>query len=310
MVTLCRPLNAQRTTSRRQRLRPPLVGEFLIVLILVKVYDIVRSLADTREYEALQHGRDVLNLEVFLHLDVEHSLNHLLTRSSILTDLAAGWYQFVHLSVTLAVLACCYRWRPDIYRRARNSLVLVNLMGLVVFWLYPVAPPRLLPGLGFLDANAIAGFGQGPTGPVSPDMFAAMPSLHLAWATWTVIVVRKLMRDHQRLQRLAPGYAMVTAMVVVVTANHYLLDVVAGIAVCLIASIAAGLIRSPGSIGAIGRAWAWGRKWRTGRRGGPGSEIGRPVTADPGDLVTANLDQDSDRAQIAAGGGNHSGLRA
>jgi hypothetical protein len=169
-------------------------------------------------------------------------VNRWLTSSPLLTDAAAGWYQFAHLTITLAALAGCYRWRPDIYRRARNSLVLMNVVGLAVFWLYPVAPPRLLPGLGFIDADALAGLGQGPAGPISPNLYGAMPSLHLAWATWTVIVLQYLLHEHPRLRRLAPAHAVITAVVVVATANHFVLDVVAGIAVCLVTSTATGLI--------------------------------------------------------------------
>ena len=224
------------------RVRPLLVGELLVVLALVKVYDVVRSFAAARPDAALRHGADVLLLETHLHVDLERSVNHWLSTVTVLADLAAGWYQFVHLLVTLTVLACCYWRRPDIYRRARNSLVLVNLVGLAVFWLYPVAPPRLLPGAGFLDIDAIAGFGQGPKGPISPDMFGAMPSLHLAWATWTVIVARQLLREHEWPRRLVPGYAAVTGFVVVATANHYLMDVVAGIAVSLVCARVTGLI--------------------------------------------------------------------
>src|ERR1700761_8826876 len=111
---------------RSRRGRPHLLGELLVVLVLVKVYDVVRSFAATRESTALKHGRSVLSLEQHLHLDVEHQLNHWLLRSRILTDAAAGWYQFIHLTITLVVLGCCYWWRADVYRRARNSLVLIN----------------------------------------------------------------------------------------------------------------------------------------------------------------------------------------
>jgi hypothetical protein len=240
-MTLLAPL---RRVPVRRRDRPSLVGELLVVLILVKVYDLVRSFAATRQSEAETHGRDVLTLEGHLHLDLERPVNHWLTSSSLLTDAAAGWYQFAHLTITLVALACCYRWRSDIYRRARNSLVLMNVVGLAVFWLYPVAPPRLLPGLGFIDADALAGLGQGPAGPISPNLYGAMPSLHLAWATWTVIVLQCLLHERPRLKRLAPAHAVITAFVVVATANHFVLDVVAGIAVCLVTSLTTGLIGS------------------------------------------------------------------
>jgi hypothetical protein len=234
------------------RARPHLIGELLVVLVLVKVYDAVRSLSPARQGQAIEHGRDILSLETTTHIDVERVINHALTGSHFLTELAAGWYQFTHLTVTLTVLACCYWWRPDLYRPARSSLVAVNLIGLVIFWLYPVAPPRLLPGLGFIDADLLAGYGLGPAGPISANLFAAMPSLHLAWATWTVIVVRKMLVNRPWPRRLAPVYATTTGVVVVATANHYLLDVVAGIAVCLAASWATGLIRvSPSGAVAI-----------------------------------------------------------
>jgi hypothetical protein len=231
--------------ARPARARPYLIGELLVVLALVKFYDAVRSLAPSRQREAVAHGRDILSLETDMHLDIERVVNHALTGSRMLTELAAGWYQFTHLGVTLTALACCYRWRPDLYRPARNSLVAVNLIGLVIFWLYPVAPPRLLPGLGFLDADLMAGYGLGPAGPVSANLFAAMPSLHLAWATWTVIVVRKMLITRRWPRRLVPVYAGITSLVVVATANHYLLDVAAGIAVCLLASWATGLTSAP-----------------------------------------------------------------
>lgn len=239
--------------ARVARARPRLIGELLIVLVLVGIYDFVRRLAPTREAEAMAHGRGILRLEAVLRLDVELAFNRFLTGSRALTELAAGWYQFAHLTVTLTVLACCYVWRPELYRSARNSLVVVNVIGLVVFWAFPVAPPRLLPGLDFIDAGVLAGYGSGPAGPIPADQFAAMPSLHVAWATWTVIVLRAMLIARPWPRRLIPAYAALTSLVVVVTANHYLLDVVAGIAVGLIASGVTGLTTasSPGPVGGI-----------------------------------------------------------
>src|ERR1019366_347844 len=79
-----------------------------------------------------------------------------------------------------------YIWwcRPDIYRRLRNDLVLANLIGFVVFWAYPVAPPRMMAG--FVDVVVKAG-GLGAWHGASikhADQFAAMPSMHLGYAVW------------------------------------------------------------------------------------------------------------------------------
>jgi PAP2 superfamily protein len=216
------------------------VGELLVVLVLVRIYDSIRSLAATREADALSHGWSILSLESPFDLDFDLTLNRWLIRSELLTDLAGLWYQFAHLTVTMSVLACCFRYRPDIYRRARNSLILVNVVGLVVFWLYPVAPPRLLPGSGFVDTTAA--FWQEAARQVSANEFAALPSLHLAWATWSVLVARQLLHNSPWPRRLAPIHGVITALVVVATANHYVIDVVAGIAVCLLCATTTGLI--------------------------------------------------------------------
>jgi hypothetical protein len=226
--------------ARQRRERPLLVGELLVVLVLVKIYDLIRSLASTREADAMSHGWSILALESPFDIDFDLAVNHWLIRSDLLTDLAGYWYQFAHLTVTMTVLACCFRYRPDIYRRARTSLILVNVVGLIVFWLYPVAPPRLLPGSGFVDTTAA--FWEEAAKQVSANEFAALPSLHLAWATWSVLVARQLLRNRPWPRRLAPVHALITAFVVVATANHYVIDVLAGIAVCLLCATATGLI--------------------------------------------------------------------
>jgi hypothetical protein len=222
--------------------RPHLIGELFIVIVLIKVYDYIRSLAAVRGGPALEHGRDVLSIERVLRLDVERAGNGWLTDHDVLSLGAAYWYQFAHISVTLTVLAWCYISSPTIYRRARNALVATNLVGMTVFFFLPVMPPRLLPGAGYIDSVAAAGFGSSHGGPVEADQYAAMPSLHLAWAVWTSLVAVALLRRYRG--RLSSHfYPAVTAVVVVVTANHYVLDVLAGVAVALGTTWATGLLQ-------------------------------------------------------------------
>ena len=73
--------------------------------------------------------------------------------------------------------------RADLYRPLRNSLVLVNVLGFVVFWRFPVAPPRMLDGFTDVVASTHA-FGSWHTGALAShaNQVAAMPSLHMAWA--------------------------------------------------------------------------------------------------------------------------------
>lgn len=229
----------------RRRRRPHLVGELLIVLILVKVYDYVRSFAAVRHAPAERHGRDVLAVERVLHLDFELVGNRWLTDHHPLALVAAYWYQFTHITVTLAVLAWCYLSGVGFYRKARNALVATNLMGMTVFMLLPVMPPRLLPGGGYIDTVAEAGFGSSHGGPVPADQYAAMPSLHLAWAMWTALVAAALLRG-RRGRLLCYAYPVGTGIFVVLTANHYVLDVVAGVATALVTAWIAGFVKIGG----------------------------------------------------------------
>jgi hypothetical protein len=222
------------------RARPRLLGELVIIAALLVVYDRVRSLAAVRSAVADSHGWAILDLESVLHLRIERAFNSWLTQHGFIRVLAIDFYQYLHVSVALAVLVVCYLRRPAAYRPARNALVLTNVVGLAVFAVYPVAPPRLLPGAGFVDSVAAAGFGSSH-GLSHADLYGALPSLHLAWATWVAVTGFTLTR------RLLPrvlfvAYPILTAIVVVATANHYVLDVASGALLGIAAAWASGLL--------------------------------------------------------------------
>ncbi|HVE27866.1 MAG TPA: phosphatase PAP2 family protein [Sporichthya sp.] len=215
-------------TDRR---RPPLMGEIFIASLLIVVYDHVRHHAGLRRDAAFAHGQDILGAERTLNLDWETAANNFLERHSVVAEVVSWWYQLAHLSVTFSVLAWCYLAWPAGYRRARNALVLTNVAGLFVFLTWPVAPPRLLPHSGFTD-TVIASLGGSAV--TAPDQYGAMPSLHLAWATWVSVTVCMLVKGTGLptwIRVPAVLYPCVTAVAVVATANHYVLDVVAGTAV-------------------------------------------------------------------------------
>lgn len=217
----------------RPRRRPLLVGELLVVLCLLVLYDLARRSAEVRRGSALRHGEDLLDLEARLGLDVEHAVNTWTAAHPAWSDATSYVYEFAHLLVTMAVLAACWWWRPALYRSARTALVGINAVGLAVFLLFPVAPPRLLLGHGFVDTVALAGFGTTHGGPVAADQYGALPSLHLGWAVWAAVVVGRMLAGRAGRPWLALYPAVVT-VVVVVTGNHYLLDAVAGTATALL----------------------------------------------------------------------------
>ena len=168
--------------------RPVLVGEALVVLVLVFVYDRVREFAAARADLAIANGRRILSVESWTHVDIEPAMNRFLSQHSGLELLSSWYYQLMHLSVTLAVLLWIYWRHPIAYRSARNALIGINTVALVVFWVLPVAPPRLIPGAGFVDSAVVSDVAD-KVSTVSPDLYAAMPSLHVAWATWVALQV-------------------------------------------------------------------------------------------------------------------------
>ncbi|MEO7979363.1 MAG: phosphatase PAP2 family protein [Sporichthyaceae bacterium] len=249
-------------TARLVR-RPALLGEVAVVVVLVSVYDRIRDIAATRADLAFADAGRLLRIESWAHVDVEHRLNGWLARHWHVEWLASVYYQLMHLSVTLGVLLWLYVARPGRYRSARTALVYISGLGLVVFWLMPVAPPRLLAG--FVDSGAVTGIAQ-HTAHVSPDIYAAMPSLHVAWAAWVLLQVWPA-TGNRLLRGLAAWHGALTVLVVVATANHFLLDVVAGAATAVLATrlARAALVESPGGR-AVRHVVGTAQAGRTGRR--------------------------------------------
>jgi hypothetical protein len=238
------------------QMRPHVAGELVVVVLLLVFYDWVRSKAAPRRGEAIDHGFAVLHLEQRLGLDWEHWANRRLEQHDLLRWFECWYYQLAHIATAMTVLVACYVFAPRMYRAARNTLVATNVVGLIVFVIYPVGPPRLLPGTGFIDTIPLT-LGGGSAALPEPDQYAAMPSLHLAWATWVAFAVWAGTREMGRSRWLrvpATVHPVLTTAAVVSTANHYVLDVVAGVALTLTAwALSARFTADPGTPQMIAR---------------------------------------------------------
>jgi len=218
--------------------RSPLLLELSVIVFLGWIYNWLQDLAPVRVGLALHNGQAILSLEKHLDLAPEKYLDNWLTHHYVLAYISSDFYDNAIFGVTLGLAAWIWWRRPDIYRPLRNDLVLANLIGFAVFWLYPVAPPRMLPG--FTDiVEKVGGLGSWHDALIShADQLAAMPSMHLAWAVWCSLVVWRLASEGPwRRAALALGiaYPLSTAWVVMATANHYLMDVIAGTATTALA---------------------------------------------------------------------------
>ncbi|BCB76357.1 hypothetical protein GCM10022251_24430 [Phytohabitans flavus] len=216
--------------------RPPWVREIAIGLAVFAVYAVVTSRDwPGRRETAMARSRQIFDLERALHIDIEPALNRWLVPHDTLRVIANYEYATTYIVSALALIFWLYWRRPPVYRWARNSFVLVNLLSIACFAVYPVAPPRLVHGLGFVD-TVLLGQTWGSWG--SPlvshaNELAAMPSLHFAWAVWVSVMLAAYAGG--RLVQLASAvHVGVTALVIMATANHYLLDAVAGALVALL----------------------------------------------------------------------------
>jgi hypothetical protein len=228
------------------RLRRPWLRELALVLAAYWLYSLVRNLAPRHRVEAVERARDIAGLERSLHVDLEHTLNAAVAARPWLAQVFDYYYAALHLAVTAALLVWLWRRRPDIYPALRRAWLATNGVALLCFWLYPLAPPRLVPG--FVDTVATfhtwGSLGTPAVDRVS-NQFAAMPSLHVGWAVWCAVAVSMATR-RRWVRAVAWCHPALTVVVVLATANHFVLDAVGGLAT-------AGL--------GFAVAWALSRVW-------------------------------------------------
>ena len=209
---------------------------------LYLLYSLIRNAAPTRTALAEQNAASVMHLERILSLDIEQRANAFAASVHPLVVGANYYYSTLHFIVTGAVLVWVYVARPRQYRRVRSVLLGMTLLALAGYWLFPLAPPRLTTGYGFIDTVRVFGVwgatGSEPVVSVS-NQYAAMPSMHVGWALWAGLTLAVLAR--RRLVRvLGASYPVLTFVVVVLTANHFVLDAVGAV---LVFAVAAGAVQ-------------------------------------------------------------------
>jgi PAP2 superfamily len=212
--------------------------EIGFILIIYFLYSLVRDAVPSHEISAYKHARTVLSIEHHLHINIELTLNTFVGHRAWLAYSANYYYSTLHFVVTIGVLIWLYARHPLRYRAIRTVLIITNLLALIGFWFISVAPPRLLPGyVDTLVKFHTWGSLASPAVAKVSNQFAAMPSLHIGWSLWCgVALVSTARRTWVRV--LGALYPWVTFLVIVGTANHYVLDAVAGAAtLCLAVGI-------------------------------------------------------------------------
>lgn len=214
--------------------RAAFLRESALVLSAYFLYFLIRGATEARESEAIDRALALERLEERLHIFFEVDLQHALIDYSWLIELANSVYIWGHWPVVGAIGLWLYFTRRRAYRRYRNTMLLSGAIGLAIFALFPTAPPRLAnPDLIDTVVERTNTY-RVMQPPQLTNQYAAVPSLHFGW---NLLMGIALIREAKYLSLRVFGWVMPPVMLVatIVTANHYVLDAVAGAAVVLFA---------------------------------------------------------------------------
>jgi hypothetical protein len=297
-----RRVSSEASESRR----PRLLVELTLVAVLFLAYRYGRTLITGHDSEAVANAWNVWRVERWMHLPDEEVIQAWTLHWPLLLKAANWYYVGVHFPITVAFLAWGW-WKrpPSEYRWARRLLTSITAFALVIHMLIPLAPPRMMSSLGFVDTMQTLGPSayKGNPGTIA-NQFAAMPSLHVGWAMLLALVVIRTTRTRWRWLTLA--HPVITTVVVVTTANHYWLDALVAVLILLLA-----LWVTPGPYPRReAESWITRIGSVVGRREPPRGSTDIPTESPAAGPVTnrsIQLPEDRTRHDVTAGGGNPSG---
>jgi membrane-associated phospholipid phosphatase len=202
------------------------------------LYQLARGIADRNPTRAFENGLGVINIEERVGDLFELTLANLITGSRFLTFLVSWTYWNSEFTVVGLALLFVYLRRHRYFHRFRNWILTANVIGLIGYVVVPTAPPRMFPTFGFPDTLSDFGGLNHGSGFVelAANPYAAMPSLHAADALIVGVSLAAVSRHwwSKALWLLWPAWVWFAVMA---TGNHFWLDILAGIAVALLAAL-------------------------------------------------------------------------
>ncbi|MFD7622314.1 phosphatase PAP2 family protein [Streptomyces sp. NPDC059802] len=233
--------NPKRNTGRRNSVparlrhlrsprRPRIWFEILLVAASYWVYSLVRNAVPEQRTEALRNANRIWSAENHLGIAVEQTVNHAVNSATWLIVSMNYYYATLHFVVTVCVLVWLFRCHPGRYAAARLALFATTGVALLGYYLYPLAPPRLMNGGHFIDTVLVHHtWGSMASGNFKnmSNQYAAMPSMHIGWSLWCGLTVFAL-ASAPWARVLGLLYPTVTLVVIVSTANHFWLDALGG----------------------------------------------------------------------------------
>lgn len=218
--------------------------EVLLFAIALVAYQLSRMIVMGDARDAARNAWEIIGFEKAYGIFFESDVQRWALDNLHVTQFLNHFYVWAHLPVTAVFFIWLYRRHKDVYPFVRNAFFVANAAALAVFVVFPVAPPRLMTGEGFVDTLSIISGIDLHAGNLSGwfNPFAAVPSMHFAYALMIGVVAAILIRPWP-LRLLVLTYPMLVFVTIVGTANHYVFDAIAGGAVMCAAFAATAVWR-------------------------------------------------------------------
>jgi hypothetical protein len=246
-TTLGAPVALLRQAIRRSGRRDLL--EAALVAFAFLLYFLVRGSVIDRPHEAFQNALDVIDAERWLGIFWEPHMQDWIMGNRFLIQASNYVYFWLHFPLIVAFGFVLYFADRHKYTLLRDAFLASGAISLIIYGLYPVAPPRLLPELAdkfnvvlggdlkaFVDTmNAYLGYGyQAQSMRPFVNPYAAVPSLHFGWDFLLGAGIIWAFRRYPFIWPLGVALPVMQIFAIAVTANHYFLDAVAGMGVALL----------------------------------------------------------------------------
>ena len=204
----------------------PILRESAIVLVLYAAWRKLGELPTFGLDKAFSRAEDLWRLERWFHLPNEATIQHWLSHAPVFLRFGNLYYIIFHVAPVGIFLVWLFVRHRDEYPKWRNIFAGASLVCILIQTI-PVAPPRMFPQFGFIDAGQV----YGPqvydsTGGSLAGQLAAMPSMHVLWAV--AIGASVMSVSPSRWRWLGLAHAVLTVYAVTVTGYHWLADGIVG----------------------------------------------------------------------------------
>lgn len=210
------------------------LADLLLLAAAFGCYSLVRMGSSDRQIEATYNAVDLVKLERTLRIAHESSSQQLILGSDFLVQLFNNIYTYGHFWLIGVAAIWLFFWHRETFVLFRNAFFISGALALLSFNLFPMAPPRLLPGdFGAIDTLRLYSSVNYEASGRFVNEYAAIPSLHVAWNLLICLAIASVVKN-RLVHAWALAMPLLMSITVVVTGNHWILDCVTGYIVGMI----------------------------------------------------------------------------